>query len=407
MITDALLTKKYRYYSILLFFILLLLIYIPVVPFMKEYTNSYIWQNYIFPIIWTSYLFWFFFFVPKIHPVIKCSKKDRIYFEAIICAVLYLIIHYIVGILIFDIGKTPYDISPKGIYKNFVTAILPFVVKEIVRTYILCSYRKKKDLLLFLLISLVMTCLDLNISKFQTINSLEKFTIYFAEVLGPAICNNLLLSYLAIYGGALASIIYGGTLLVFHWFIPYLPNLNWLGDGVVGIMVPIITLLIFINKYDERVSHKHYDAVENKKNSISWLLTFVFSIGLIWFVVGVFPIYPTVIVTGSMKPLISPGDVVILKRFYSQEEIMALNKGDVIAFQRDNIIITHRIIDRIVNDDGIVSYKTKGDNNSAEDTIAVQLQDIRGKYIYAVPKIGYPTLWLKTSSIKQEDGMEY
>ena len=44
------------------------------------------------------------------------------------------------------------------------------------------------------------------------------------------------------------------------------------------------------------------------------ILTGVTGVLIIWFAVGLFPIYPSVIITGSMEPLIKPGDIVLLKK---------------------------------------------------------------------------------------------
>jgi signal peptidase len=68
--------------------------------------------------------------------------------------------------------------------------------------------------------------------------------------------------------------------------------------------------------------------------------------------------------------------------------------GDIIQFKRDNILISHRIIDILEDTQGI-GYKTKGDNNSGADTELVRPEKIKGEVIYTIPKIGWPTLLLK------------
>jgi signal peptidase len=70
--------------------------------------------------------------------------------------------------------------------------------------------------------------------------------------------------------------------------------------------------------------------------------------------------------------------------------------GDVIQFKKDNILISHRVIE-IVTDDKGFKYRTKGDNNSGEDMELVKPENIRGKLISVIPKIGWPTLLIKQS----------
>lgn len=86
-----------------------------------------------------------------------------------------------------------------------------------------------------------------------------------------------------------------------------------------------------------------------------------------------------VIVTPSMKPTINPGDMILVKK----TDIDKLEKGDIITFNKDNIVATHRI-EEIDGD----SITTKGDNNNLEDT-PINKSDVIGRFVFSIPKIGY------------------
>lgn len=94
--------------------------------------------------------------------------------------------------------------------------------------------------------------------------------------------------------------------------------------------------------------------------------------------------YKTFIITsGSMEPTINIGDVIIVKKV-SQENIQI---DDIITFNEGDYQVTHRIID-IVNEDGQEFYQTKGDANNAIDKETVKHENIEGKYIFKIGKIG-------------------
>lgn len=171
-----------------------------------------------------------------------------------------------------------------------------------------------------------------------------------------------------------------------------LPNLQWITTAVVGIMCPVffLTAIQSIFLKEAKLIKKRDKAQESV---FSWILTSLFSIGVIWFVVGVFPIYPSVIATGSMEPMIKPGDVILVRKV---EDIKEVQIGDVIQFRRDNILISHRVLEIKEDDKKGISYRTKGDNNSGADTELVIPEDIKGKIISVVPKIGWPTLLIKS-----------
>lgn len=95
------------------------------------------------------------------------------------------------------------------------------------------------------------------------------------------------------------------------------------------------------------------------------------------------------IISKSMVPNINVYDVVVDKRVNSIDEIKA---NDVITFiskspMSYNYIVTHRIIDISKTLDGI-ALLTKGDNNKVADEALVYEDQILGKMIFKLPKLG-------------------
>ena len=88
---------------------------------------------------------------------------------------------------------------------------------------------------------------------------------------------------------------------------------------------------------------------------------------------------------------INKGDAAIYERYEDQEII----EGQVIAFEKDNRVIIHRVVDiQIIN--GQTRYFTKGDANSENDSGFIYDADIVGIVDFKIPYIGYPTLWLRS-----------
>lgn len=107
-----------------------------------------------------------------------------------------------------------------------------------------------------------------------------------------------------------------------------------------------------------------------------------------------FGIKTYVIISGSMEPNINIGDMVITK---SKEN--ELKVGDIISYRKGQSVITHRISQIIENENGETTYRTKGDNNNAEDGEEIYLKDIEGKVVKVVPKIGKVSLLLQNKII--------
>jgi signal peptidase I len=90
-----------------------------------------------------------------------------------------------------------------------------------------------------------------------------------------------------------------------------------------------------------------------------------------------------VVVTGSMEPVIAPGDMVIIHEQDTYEV------DDIVIYKADNYI-AHRII--AVTENGFI---TKGDANNVEDDEILREQVV-GKVIRIIPKIGVVVGFLKS-----------
>lgn len=337
---------------------------------------------------------------PKIKPKSKLRMRSNIIFMAMVHGVIYVVIWFCAGI-IDGFGKSPYNNSPIGIMTNIATVGLILVGKELVRSHLINNLSKKENYLLFILISLYFTFISFNTNSLLGLTDFKKAIQYISEYVAPCFSRNLLATYLSSISGPLASIGYLGIYNIFLYLCPILPGLKWITAALVGVMCPIFSLTTIQNSYMKNAGLLK-KVGKKEEGIVGWIITCIISIAIIWFAVGVFPIYPSVIATGSMKPEINPGDLIIVHR----TEDTNFQLGEVIQFQRNGVSISHRIIE-IINNENKVQYRTKGDNNSTEDLQLVNPEEIKGKVIYVIPKIGWPTLILKGQANEDIEGIEF
>ncbi len=94
--------------------------------------------------------------------------------------------------------------------------------------------------------------------------------------------------------------------------------------------------------------------------------------------------------SGSMEPTILTGDVIIIQPASNYQQ------HDVVTFyNQDNRIVTHRITTADQSSDSI-QYHTKGDANRSTDQDSIQKEQILGKVIFIVPKLGFLASFVKT-----------
>ena len=92
-----------------------------------------------------------------------------------------------------------------------------------------------------------------------------------------------------------------------------------------------------------------------------------------------------VVVSGSMSGSIEVNDMVL------NRSMKSYGIGDIITYKHGDIYITHRVVD--ITDKG---YITQGDANNTEDTEAVKAEDIVGKVVLVIPKIGAVIGFIRT-----------
>lgn len=129
------------------------------------------------------------------------------------------------------------------------------------------------------------------------------------------------------------------------------------GTLVLGILVCLLIIILGVQAYNKLIVHDETAGILGYN-------------------------YKTVL-TGSMEPAIPVGSIIITKEQSSYEI------EDIISFQEEGSVITHRIIsiDR-------ERYITKGDANNVADTEEVQQKQILGKVILTIPLLGYLVMWL-------------
>ena len=87
------------------------------------------------------------------------------------------------------------------------------------------------------------------------------------------------------------------------------------------------------------------------------------------------------VVSGSMEPEIPVGSVIYVKSAKPEE----IEKEDIIAFQRGDSVITHRVVEnRFVEGE----YITKGDANEGEDMTPIPYDSLIGRVTWHIPVLG-------------------
>ena len=94
------------------------------------------------------------------------------------------------------------------------------------------------------------------------------------------------------------------------------------------------------------------------------------------------------VLSGSMRPTLDPGDLVVVRAVDPNE----IGVGSVVTFQMesgDPAVTTHRVVSQGVNEHGEAVYLTRGDGNESADPVWIKDVQLRGTVWYSVPYVGF------------------
>ena len=336
------------------------------------YTNNF-YIYFLNPVFWLCFLIIFY------HQDLKLLNKKEINITVTI-SIIFLILYLVSG-FILGFNKNPYNHTLIYTFKSLWKVILPICGIEIVRYKLIKS--NKSNFIIMILITIIIIISEINFKAFFLYHNIIFFH-YLISIIIPIIAQNILFTYLSLNTHYNVSIIIRIFNEVPKFFLPIIPYSNWFIEGSFAIIKVLIIYYLF----------KYF--IFNKKNThcfknltTLYPLTIITSILLVLFMLGVFNYQPIAILSNSMNPIFSRGDVVIYKR---EENILP---GDIIVFKYKNQIIVHRVVS--INE----YYITKGDANNTIDYIKIKKEDIKGVYQFHVKYLGYPSIWLNEFFTKE------
>ncbi len=109
-------------------------------------------------------------------------------------------------------------------------------------------------------------------------------------------------------------------------------------------------------------------------------------------------VLPLIIYTDSMSGEFEMGDLIICKTVNAED----IKKDDVISFfdpaGNGTSVVTHRVVEVVTNEDGSISFITKGDANNTEDRLPVPAENLVARYTgVCIPGAGDVALFMQST----------
>jgi len=329
---------------------------------------------------------------------LRSWTNKRITVMALLAATFQIFILIDAG-LINKFGNSPLSFSPGGIAINLIVVSSTLLGMELSRGYLTRNLSRKNPALVVAVITILYTFA--NVSIFALINFQDplSYTKFIGEYFLPILTENLLATYLALISGPMASLAYRAPLQAFQWFSPILPDLPWGYAALIGVMAPTIGFVAINMATTQKDLTKAGIPTprirtpkqrKSQKSTKGWLIISVFLVLTVWTSTGLFGFYPTIVASGSMRPTMEVGDIsIVISTNPSNIQV-----GDIIQYWQGEEMNLHRVVEIRQTESGL-QFITKGDANNVPDSDPVSADQIRGKLIFSIPKVGWVSIAIK------------
>ncbi|MCX8025161.1 MAG: signal peptidase I [Thermanaerothrix sp.] len=229
------------------------------------------------------------------------------------------------------------------------------------------------------------------LGRWSTLNTPPEIIAFLGAHLVPGLAEGLVAALLAWLGGPLPAMLYRALPLLFEWLSPVLPSLTWLVHAFIGTLVPLIGFF-YLQGFLPAATDSEIPVEAPTPRSVSlssWWWVLIIALAAFWFNTGFFGVRPFVVNGYSMKPTLVAGDLVIVQPVAPE----AIRIGDIIQFRLPGGSVVHRVVETR-RENGRLILITQGDNNNVRDD-PITPEQVQGRVVLIIPKVGWPTLWLK------------
>ena len=349
--------------------------------------------NFFFPIIYSNNRYLILLGVVLIALIFllginlrRVSNDKTVLRNMLIYILIYYLVIYILG-LFTGFVKTVYSYSLTNLIHNIIPSILTIFGMEIIRYGII--NKTDKDKKINIITCIVFILFEVSIS-FAAYNFAYKDDIYqfIGLIVIGSITKNILMNIIYTKTDYIPGIIYRLLLETIVFVLLLIPNLGPYLKSVGLILLPSLISVMILNM-NKSIIPKPKTLTKKGKLYIGLVIILLILVGLNS---GLLRYRIFVIGSNSMLPKIAKGDVVFIEQLKDQKR-KNVEIGEILTFRYDSKIICHRVVSKVERVDNVY-YKTKGDNNSQEDSVLIPTEQVIGKVLYRIKFIGLPSVWL-------------
>jgi len=301
---------------------------------------------------------------------------------------------------LFDAGQNIMTINPAIIVNNLWTRGLVVVLGDFIRYKLIKSTNQQNRGGVIIALTVILAYSQMNALQMLLQGNVLPWAVFFEAIFRSLVISSTA-SYFSIKGSFLSVVLVSFTYTMSPYLLPILPDISPIVLSLIisGLLfVSAIIFFFFMNENKRVQQQQEKRAIRYaKKPIVGYIVTISLVGGIIAFFVGVFPVYPVVVLTSSMAGTFERGSLVFVERVPSGKAFAKVGEGEVIHFiSHGGVEYIHRVVDFSHNTNGERQYITSGDASDFIDPIPVPQDDVLGIARTFLPFIGYPRIFFQS-----------
>jgi len=290
--------------------------------------------------------------------------------------------------------------NPRVVINSMWERGLILVLGDLMRYKLIKSSGKRNRIGIVVALTIVFAYAQMNALWLVVHGDVMISAVFFESVFRTLVISSVT-SYFSIKGSFFSVIFVNFIYTMFPYLLPTLPHVSQLAMSLIvsGLVVGVaIIYSIFVNesRQTQRQQEKRAERYA-QKSILNYAFTGLFMAVLVVFFAGIFPIYPKVILTGSMTGTFDRGSVVFIQRVREGEAYLLIGEGYPIHFiNHGGVPIIHRVIGFSYDTHGERQYLTRGDASELADPFPVSQNEVLGIARASLPFVGYPRIFLQS-----------
>ena len=247
-------------------------------------------------------------------------------------------------------------------------------------------------------LTLVLAYANMNVIRMMLDTDLIMSSVFFESIFRPLVISATA-SFFAVKGSLLSALIISFLYTMTPYLLPVIPDVTPLTFSLLITGMAFVSALIlnfFTNEKKRALRLRDKRAARYAKKPVLGYGVTALIIGVaLAFFMGVFPIYPVVVLTGSMEGTLERGSLAFVERVPPGEAFARVGEGEVIHFTSRGVPYIHRVVEFATDVEGNRQFITQGDASYLVDPHPVTQYDVLGIARASIPFFGWPYIFVR------------